>query len=137
MDPPTCTSLVEVLCKGLDGFVTEHRKSFVCSEHRKSLQHMPHASRMPACWESQVSQPNHIGNVCFYLFVLAMCFALGANYTENINGNETCPNITEIPLRPQAVTHPSTQRTANQGRRQGAPVNPPRVGPSGWLSAAV
>ena len=68
---------------------------------------MPHGPRMSACWKRQVSQYKHIVNVCFYLFVLAMCFSLVTNYKENISGNETWPNITEIPLRPQTVTHPS------------------------------
>ena len=40
----------------------------------------------------------------FYLFVLAMCFWLVTNDTEDISGNDTWPNITEIPLRHQAVT---------------------------------
>ena len=31
---------------------------------------------MPACWKRKVSQSKHIVNVCFYLFVLAMCFSL-------------------------------------------------------------
>ena len=65
---------------------------------------MPHGPRTPACWKRQVSQSKHIVNVCFYLFVLAMCFSLVTNYTEDISGNETWPNITEIPLRHQAVT---------------------------------
>ena len=55
----------------------------------KTWQHMPHGPRMPACWKSQVSQSKHIVNVCFYLFVLAMCFSLVTNYTGNISGNET------------------------------------------------